>query len=362
MQNNASEWIVYQFQDLKDLPPVCLTGLQRSSGSDIELGAPWLANLVANALPNNERPAFFLARRSGSETEFVLLPVRTSAATRRLDTLTTFYSSIYRPVIETPDPDGALTAIFRDVSAQGYSEIWLHPLEHESPVFTCLSNGLIAAGWWTFPYFSFYNWYLDLHGRAFSDFFSALPSQLRNTVNRRKKRFLADGRGRTAIVAGGAELESAIEAYSHIYAKSWKTPEPFPDFVPQLIRLCAENSWLRLGLAYYDDVPIAAQIWIVSQRRAAIFKLAYDEGYAQFSAGSILTSELMRHVIDNDCVDEVDYLIGDDAYKKDWMSARRERWGICAYNPRTVAGLFRGIRSRARQWAKAFLKAPRRHN
>jgi hypothetical protein len=38
-------------------------------------------------------------------------------------------------------------------------------------------------------------------------------------------------------------------------------------------------------------------------------------------------------------VAEVDYLIGDDAYKQDWMSHRRERWGIVAYNPRTLFGL-----------------------
>ena len=35
--------------------------------------------------------------------------------------------------------------------------------------------------------------------------------------------------------------------------------------------------------------------------------------------------KLMRHVIDVDQVREVDFGSGDDAYKKDWMSDRRER-------------------------------------
>ncbi|MFZ2388006.1 MAG: hypothetical protein WAW69_09375, partial [Polaromonas sp.] len=39
-------------------------------------------------------------------------------------------------------------------------------------------------------------------------------------------------------------------------------------------------------------------------------------------------------------VTEVDFLIGDDAYKKNWMSHRRERWGIVAYNPKTLGGIF----------------------
>jgi hypothetical protein len=35
----------------------------------------------------------------------------------------------------------------------------------------------------------------------------------------------------------------------------------------------------------------------------------------------------------------VDYLSGEDDYKKNWMSERREFWGIAAFNPRSVRGL-----------------------
>jgi CelD/BcsL family acetyltransferase involved in cellulose biosynthesis len=103
--------------------------------------------------------------------------------------------------------------------------------------------------------------------------------------------------------------------------------------------LCAERGWLRLGIAYYDNEPVAAQLWIVSHGRAVIYKLAHDEKVAKLSVGTVLTAFLMAHVLDVDKVREVDYLIGDDSYKKDWMSYRRERWGIVAYNPCSVAGL-----------------------
>ena len=74
--------------------------------------------------------------------------------------------------------------------------------------------------------------------------------------------------------------------------------------------------------------------------RAEIFKVAYDEAYKSHTAGTLLTAALMERVLDHDQVCEVDYLIGDDPYKKTWMSHRRERWGIAAYNPRTLVGLF----------------------
>jgi len=43
-------------------------------------------------------------------------------------------------------------------------------------------------------------------------------------------------------------------------------------------------------------------------------------------------------VIDVDKVVEVDFGSGDDPFKKDWMSNRRERWGLIAFNLRTVRG------------------------
>jgi hypothetical protein len=49
---------------------------------------------------------------------------------------------------------------------------------------------------------------------------------------------------------------------------------------------------------------------------------------------------LMEHVLDQDKVNEVDYLTGDDTYKAAWMSDRRERWGLVAYNLKTARGVF----------------------
>jgi hypothetical protein len=53
----------------------------------------------------------------------------------------------------------------------------------------------------------------------------------------------------------------------------------------------------------------------------------------------VLTAKLMQHVIDVDRVKVVDYLSGDDDYKKMWMSHRREFWGITGFNPRSFRGL-----------------------
>jgi hypothetical protein len=48
---------------------------------------------------------------------------------------------------------------------------------------------------------------------------------------------------------------------------------------------------------------------------------------------------MMQRVIEEDSVSRIDYLSGDDAYKADWMSERKEQHGLAAYNPRSPEGL-----------------------
>ena len=148
----------------------------------------------------------------------------------------------------------------------------------------------------------------------------------------------SDEGGTLEIVTKPDRLEQAITAFQEVYSASWKIPEPYPDFVPSLIRLLCSKGMLRLGIAWLHEKPIAAQLWIVGQEKASIYKVAYHEEFASFSPGTVLTSHLLQHVIDEDHVKEVDFLIGDDKYKQIWMSDRRERWGIVAYNPRTLIG------------------------
>ncbi|MEY3264062.1 MAG: hypothetical protein RL717_1539, partial [Pseudomonadota bacterium] len=83
---------------------------------------------------------------------------------------------------------------------------------------------------------------------------------------------------------------------------------------------------------------IAAQLWVVVNKKSYIFKVAYDEKFKSNAPGTLVTAMLMKHVITHDKVSEVDFLTGDDSYKKNWMSHRRERWGIIAYNPKTLGG------------------------
>jgi hypothetical protein len=216
------------------------------------------------------------------------------------------------------------------------------PMDSKSKNYLMLTEALKIAGFAPFSFLCFGNWFLPV-STDWATYLKQQTSGLRSTIKRMSKK-LAEGGGRLELISDEADLERGLAAYQSVYAQSWKKPEPFPDFVPGLIRTCATQGSLRLGLAWVEDKPIAAQLWIVSNGKANIYKVAYDEAYKAYSPGTLVTAMLMEHVMDKDQVAEVDFLIGDDPYKKVWMSDRRERWGIIAYNPRTIIGLFGLVR------------------
>ena len=270
------------------------------------------------------------------------------AATRELHACANFYSSLFGPLLgagDTPDQrDFDLLAQAIAAEAPRWERIQLQPMAVDAPAFGMCVAAFRRAGMAVQTYFCFGNWTLEVAGRSYRDYAETLPSRLKNTLARKSRQLAAAHDVRIAILRDASEMEEGIAAFERVYGASWKQAEAHPDFIAALIRMCAQQGWLRLGVAWIDGEPAAAQLWIVSEGVASIYKLAYDQRFAATSIGSILTARLMQHVIDVDKVREVDYLTGDDAYKRDWMSHRRERWGMVAFNLRTVRGLLAALR------------------
>jgi CelD/BcsL family acetyltransferase involved in cellulose biosynthesis len=134
-------------------------------------------------------------------------------------------------------------------------------------------------------------------------------------------------------------LETAIKDFCEVYARSWKKPEPYPEFITGLCRLAHGNGWLRMGIGYLAGAPVTAQIWLVKSGVASIYKLAYDQEHARLGVGTWMSAALTEYVLDVDRVKQIDFLAGDDHYKAEWMDCRRERFGVIAFRRSSLRGL-----------------------
>ena len=220
-------------------------------------------------------------------------------------------------------------------------------LDPQDAGYAALIESFAGAGWAVFPYFDSATWYEDTRGLDFPRYLAERPAALRNTWRRRSAKLDASGAASVIFHEDTKEIESGVADYTAVCRASWQGTEPYPDFMPALMRAAAEAGALRLGIMRLDGAPIAAQMWIVWRSRATIYKLAHDRHFDDLSVGTVLTMRMMERVLGRDRPDEIDFGRGDDAYKKLWLTKRRERWGLFIANPRTLRGLALTLRERA---------------
>jgi CelD/BcsL family acetyltransferase involved in cellulose biosynthesis len=135
-----------------------------------------------------------------------------------------------------------------------------------------------------------------------------------------------------------AAIDRYMDAYDRVFEKSWKPWEAHPAFDRALAKAARDKGRLRLGLLFVDDEAVAGQLWMVCDETAFAVRKAYDGAYRKYSPGVAMSAEMMMYVIDHDHVREVDYLLGDDDYKRLWMPEKRERRSVLAFNTSRLRG------------------------
>src|SRR5688572_4656797 len=356
---------VKTYRGLGTLPSAYSDVFAEASGESVFLTREWFDNFERTIL-NGAVATVYGVETQSLEPEPVAALVLNAherdglVAPRRLTSLTNYYTCFYgiarkRQVAPSTVVESLASALW--VNRTDWDVLDLRPLVCTSADFVALKSSLSTCGVAVQPYFCFGNWYLDVGGRSFSEYLSSLSSVLRKNVPYNLRRFERSAANRVEIVTAPADADRALSEYESVYRASWKIPEAYPEFIRGLVRSAAEVGWLRLGIAYVDGRPAAAQIWLVCSGIASIYKIAYDEQYSKLSVGSVLTARLLEHAIDIDRVAVVDYLSGDDEYKSKWMSARREFWGLLAFNPRNFRGALQLVRHVGGRFAKDKVRA-----
>lgn len=226
--------------------------------------------------------------------------------------------------------------------AEGLSQIPIHsfqlaPVAEDDSNLLGLQQALTHFGYESQQHFFFYNWFHRTEQQSFDQYMAGRSAQLRNTIARKRRKLEREHECEIRMIRGD-EVQQGLIDYHTVYRASWKAHEQYLDLLDAAAINLSLPDWTRLAVLYIDGRPAAAQLWFVVQGKASIFRLAYSERWKRYSPGSILTAYLMQHVIDSDKVEEIDFLTGNEPYKQEWMSQRRQRWRVLFTRPHKSQG------------------------
>lgn len=323
----------------------------------VQSSRAWFDSLVEAALPPGARPEFWMVR--DGDRPLLLLPMLVGPG-RQLGSLTTAYTTAFQPLAASGLDDAALAAAAAAVGR--HMRRWplarLEALDPAWPGLAAFEAGLRRAGVAVRRYGHFGNWRQPV--TTWDAYLASRPGALRETI-RRKTRAAARGAVPDAaqnaaqnatrtnqvgieVVTSGSLLGPALAAYEDVYARSWKEPEPAPGLSRVLLPRLAAAGTLRLGVMRAGNQPVAAQYWTVAGGVATVLKLAHDEAFRALSPGTVLTAHMIRYVIEQDGVSELDFGRGDDPYKQLWTGGRHQRIGLLLAVPWRPNGLSALIR------------------
>lgn len=265
---------------------------------------------------------------------------------RRATALASWYSFAFGPIFrgttDKSQKQALLLALARRLrqAKSGPVEIAMAPVPRRDGTSKFVRTAFRKAGWWVLRHQSSTSWTVDVAGQSFAEYWAARPGQLRNTHDRKLRKF-----GVKTEILTQFDAEAWSE-YESVYAESWKPKEGDAAFLRSMAEREGEAGCLRLGLARLEGRVVAAQFWTVENGIAYIHKLAHREAAKESSAGTILSAALFRHVLDTDQVGRVDFGTGNDRYKADWMDHSAPLDTLRLYNPRHPLGLLRYAKAR----------------
>ena len=346
-----SSYCALSFADFVDQYEQCLPKARL-----FELTLPWLAATKEFTLAENSQVIVHCLYQSneGQEPELSIAwplvhTVNKSAnksSKPKIASLSSFYSSVAEPIfINAPDKESML---------QLCASIDQHHPWH-SMLLGAFEEGVVSQALDEyFPYQRLFSQTDNVYQEGITDYasyYQQRPSQLRNTIKRREKKLTKAHQYRTEIITDIETFPAAFIAYKTIYQQSWKGAEFSFDFIEQVCMAALAENKLRLGLLFVDDEPAAAQLWFLqttysdtqdnsgqSLTTASIFKLAYTPKYQAYSVGSLLSLVLSEQVISQDHVTSIEFGMGSEPYKKDWLTEKRVRQRYQIFNPDSFYG------------------------
>jgi CelD/BcsL family acetyltransferase involved in cellulose biosynthesis len=167
--------------------------------------------------------------------------------------------------------------------------------------------------------------------------------ELKKKLKRASRQIAEDYRAEPVLETIEGAVPAALNRFYDIEASGWKgregtaircAPETLR-FYSEAARAFADDGALLLHFLRLEGITLAGAFSIVAGRRLFVLKWSYDEAYAKYRPGQLLSREMLR-----DCsargIRAMD--LGEDApYKREWTPLTQEHEYLFVFN-RTVYG------------------------
>jgi hypothetical protein len=296
---------------------------------------------------------YFLLEVWCDQQRVLALPINCNTDGRYWSTLTNFYTP-NTDFMQTSDipPRSDWHLLLNALSAlyPGWVRLVISPLQ------TLQCQDIISCNgpWYVNKFFFSTNWQAST--ASVEAYWQQRPSQLKNTVKRKKNKLLKND---CRIEIHHTLTSELLEHYWRVYHQSWKQPEADQFFINWLAWYSASAGLLRLGMVYCKDKPIACQLWLVQNQSAAIYKLAQDQAFDALSPGTVLMAEMAEYVISQDKAQKIDFLTGNDNYKALWMDQMTPIYGVELFNLKYWSGRLLCWRHKLKKTVKYFFTSVR---
>ena len=301
--------------------PACVESLFEHAGNEsMFFTREWFETLYATTFEDGQ--SLLLVSVVDEDSVLALLPL--VGANEHWKSFTHRYTALFSLLLVEDKQSEVLACLVEGLSQMPIHSLTLSPVAEDDNNMLSLQKALESAGYEYHQHFLFYNWIHNTRQQSFDEYLAGRPAQLRNTIARKQRKLEREHECKIRLFKDD-EVQQGMRDYHAAYTASWKANEQYMALLDAMAINLSVPGWTRVAILYIDGKAAAAQLWFVVQGKASIFRLAYDEEWKHYSPGSILTAYLMRYVIDIDNVEEIDFLTGNEAYKQDWMSVRRQR-------------------------------------
>lgn len=107
----------------------------------------------------------------------------------------------------------------------------------------------------------------------------------------------------------------------------------------KLVEQFDDTGWLVFSVLKFNELPIAYHFGFRYDNKLIWYKPSFNIDYAGYSPGSIMLKKLIEYAINSSC-DELDFSVGDEAFKSRFSNQVRQNNNISIYRHRITLDFY----------------------